>query len=88
MEEDLKQNTVTVVGNSDIVLMNKKIKDCSDSSLSEFIISRFVTLFLDLQEVKNFIRYLYDKNGEVLIKDLLNTFDSTLKKFRKEFKSN
>ena len=68
--------------------MNKKIKDCSDSSLSEFIISRFVTLFLDLQEVKNFIRYLYDKNGEVLIKDLLNTFDSTLKKFRKEFKSN
>ena len=65
-----------------MIKIDKKIKECDNSSLFNFIYAHFFTFFLDLEELRNFISYLYNKKGEILVKEILDNFSTIIKEFK------
>ena len=81
---DEKQNFNTLsVENTGAVRIGKKIKEC-DNNLFNFITSHFAMFFLDLEELRKFISFLYDQKGEMLVDEMLKDFNILMKEFRQQ----
>ena len=88
MAEDTKKiESITLLKSSpnNIDFKNQKIKDYEDHTLFDFVISQsFLTLFLDLQEVREFISYLYKNKSELSIEELINNPDIIIREFKQK----
>ena len=76
-------NTLSVE-NAGEVRIGKKVNECDDNNLFDFIVSHFAMFFLDLEELKKFISFLYDQKGEMLIDEMLKDFNVLVKEFRQQ----
>ena len=82
---DKKQSFNTLsVENAGTVRIGKKVNECDDNNLFDFIVSHFAMFFLDLEELKKFILFLYDKKGEMLVDEMLKDFNILMKEFRQQ----
>lgn len=78
---DEKQNFNTLsVENAGAV----KIGECDNNNLFNFITSHFAIFFLDLEELKKFISFLYDQKSEMLVDEMLKDFNVLMKEFRQQ----
>lgn len=83
MTENNKIENITFSNNINFV--NKKIKDCEDHNLFDFISSQsFSISFLDLQEMNKFITYLYENKSELSIKELIENSNIIIEEFNKK----
>lgn len=82
---DERQNFNTLfVESAGAVRIGKKINECDNNNLFNFITSHFAIFFLDLKELRNFISFLYDQKSEMLIDEMLKDFNSLMKEFRQQ----
>lgn len=81
---DEKQNFNTLSAeDAGVVKIGKKINECNNN-LSNFITSHFAMFFLDLEELRKFVLFLYDKKGEMLVDEMLKNFNVLIKEFRQQ----
>lgn len=81
---DEKQSFNTLsVENTGAVIIGKKVKECENNNLFNFVTSHFAMFFLDLEELRKFISFLYSQKSEMLIDEMLKDFNIILKEFRK-----
>ena len=80
-DEKQKFNTLSVE-NAGAVKLGKKVNECDNNNLFNFITSHFAIFFLDLEELKKFISFLYDQKKEMLIDEMLKDFTILMKEFR------
>lgn len=66
------------------VRIGKKVKECDNNNLFNFITSHFAMFFLDLKELRKFISFLYDQKGEMLVDEMLKDFNVVMKEFRQQ----
>jgi hypothetical protein len=82
---DEKQSFNTLsVENAGAVRIGKKVKECDNNNLFNFITSHFAIFFLDLEELRKFISFLYDQKGEMLVDEMLKDFNVVMKEFRQQ----
>ena len=83
---DEKQNFNTLfIENAGAVRIGKKINECDNNNLFDFITSHFAMFFLDLEELRKFIFFLYDQKGEMLVDEMLKKdFNILIKEFRQQ----
>lgn len=82
---DEKQNFNTIsVENAGVVRIGKKVNECDNSNLFNFITSHFAMFFLDLEELRKFISFLYDQKSEMLVDEILKDFNVLVKEFRQQ----
>lgn len=85
MENKTTSNIVEKQPNN-FINLESKIKDCNEQKIYKLFEVHFLTLFLDLQELNDFILYLYTEKKENYIKDILENFLNILKDFREKKK--
>ena len=84
---DEKQNfNILFVENAEAVRIGKMVKECDDNNLFNFITSHFAIFFLDLEELRKFISFLYDQKGEMLVDEMLKDFNVVMKEFRQKIR--
>lgn len=78
-------NTTKEQLTANILDLNKKIKDCNEQKLySFFTYNSFIyCLFYDLQELNDFIAYLFVEKGDDSVNDVLKNLTNILANFRK-----
>ena len=81
---DNNQLNTLFAENKGVVEIGKKIKECEQNNLFNLIISHFVMFFLDLEELRKFISFLYDQKSEMLINEMLKDFNVLMKEFRQQ----
>lgn len=82
---DEKQNFNTLsVEDTGAVRIGKKINECDNNNLFNFITSHFMMFFLDLEELRKFILFLYDKKSEMLVDEMLKDFNVLIKEFKQQ----
>ena len=72
-------NFTTFIQPSKDAFENTKIKDCEDGKLFDYVSSNFNIFFLDLQEIRKFISYLYENKGELVTSELFENFKDIIK---------
>lgn len=78
-----KFNTLSV-GDVGTVRIGKKVKECDNNNLFNFVTSHFAIFFLDLEELRKFILFLYDQKSEMLVDEMLKDFNILMKEFRQQ----
>lgn len=82
---DEKQNFNTLsVEDAGAVKIGKKVNECDNNNMFNFVTSHFAMFFLDLEEVRKFISFLYDQKGEMLVDEMLKDFNILMKEFRQQ----
>ena len=84
-ENEVINLTTLVQPLSKDIFKTTKIKDYEDGKLFDYISSNFYIYFLDLQEIKKFITYLYENKGELFISELFKNFEDITKEFKENF---
>ena len=80
---DEKQNFNTLsVEDAGAVKIGKKVNECDNNNMFNFVTSHFAMFFLDLEELRKFISFLYDQKGEMLVDEMLKDFNVVMKEFR------
>lgn len=81
---DNNQLNTLLVEDKGVVEIGKKIKECEQNNLFNLITSHFAMFFLDLEELRKFISFLYDQKSEMLINEMLKDFNILVKEFRQQ----
>jgi hypothetical protein len=82
---DEKQSFNTLsVEDAGAVRMGKKINEYDNNNMFNFVTSHFAMFFLDLEELRKFISFLYDQKGEMLVDEMLKDFNVVMKEFRQQ----
>lgn len=84
MAEETQELIPLFAEDREMVMINKKISECDENNLFNFITSHFAMFFLDLEELRKFIAFLYDQKGEILIHELLKDFSEIIKEFKQK----
>ena len=82
---DEKQSFNTLsIENAGAVRIGKKVNECDNNNMFNFVTSHFAIFFLDLKELRKFISFLYDQKGEMLVDEMLKDFNVLMKEFRQQ----
>lgn len=84
MADDRQNFNTLSIENAGAVRIGKKINECDNNNLISFITSHFAIFFLDFEELRKFISFLYDQKGEMLIDEMLKDFNVLMKEFRQQ----
>ena len=82
MADNKESFNTLIVEDTKAVRIGKKVKECDKENMFSFVTSHFAMFFLDLEELRKFIAYLYSNKAEMLIDEMLKDFNAVLKDFR------
>jgi len=82
MADDRQNFNTLSVEDAGAVKIGKKVNECDNNNMFNFVTSHFAMFFLDLEELRKFISFLYDQKGEMLIDEMLKDFNVVMKEFR------
>lgn len=82
MADDRQNFNTLSVEDAGAVKIGKKVNECDNNNMFNFVTSHFAMFFLDLEELRKFISFLYDQKGEMLVDEMLKDFNVVMKEFR------
>lgn len=77
-------NASPILNNSLPFGVDTEIKNCESSSLFEFFLVHFSNVFGNIQELRDFISFLFENKQDIKIDYLLKNFVSIVKEFKEK----